>query len=102
MKNVVQATVRVWQVMHPLSRAGFLLILPCLLVRGFLEPAFDNAAAIPTRPTAAQIDNILGLFDTLTGVLILQVIGFLLAVIGVCLNGGKRKQVRPTPWWRDR
>jgi hypothetical protein len=30
------------------------------------------------------------------------VIGFLLAGIGVYLNGGKGKRARQTPWWRER
>lgn len=103
MDTLPQKVARVWREKHPLTRAGTVLVLPCLLVQDLLEPAFKNALSDPARPTAAQVSYAFGLFDALTGVLILKLVGFLLAGLGVCLNSGKSKRaIRQTPWWRDR
>lgn len=103
MKKLFRTTARVWREKHQLTRAGAMLILLCLLARGFLEPAFENAVADAARPTAAQVNYFLGIFTVLVSVLTLQVVGFVLVGIGSCLEIRERKRaLYRTPWWRDR
>ena len=103
MNALLRKTVRVWREKHHLTRAGAVLILLCLMVRGFLEPAFTNALSDPARPTAAQVSHVLGIFAALVSVLTLQVVGFVLVGIGTWIEIRERKRaIRRTPWWRDR